>query len=363
MSRSTNPRMGGSTAATRPGSARGRVVASGLGLFCLVGWLGAACHRESPPESKGALPEARVRVAKVESGRRRATEEVMGTVRSRTRAMLEAKVSGRIEKMHAVPGRTVEAGALLAELEVREIRAKVEQAQAVARQADRDYERMAGLFRQEAVTRAELDAVEARRSVARASVVEAEAMMEYARIVAPFAGVVTRKLLDVGDLATPGRPLLELEDPKALRFEADVPAGLVEWVRPGEELAVTIGSGAEPVRAVVGEVEPSADPVSRTFRVRLDLPASAEAKGGWFGRMVLPLQEVGVTTVSTQAISSRGAMEYVWVAEGGKARLRIVKTGRRLGPSFEVLSGLEPGEAVVVEGGGSLVDGQPVATP
>lgn len=331
------------------------------GLFAGV-WLVAGCHREEPVAGGAALPAVSVGWVEVEAGRHRAIEEVMGTVRSRTRAVIEAKVSGRIDRMHAVPGVAVSAGDLLAELDVREIRARVDQARAVARQADRDFERVSGLFAQEAVTRAELDAVEARRAVARGAVVEAEATLENARIVAPFAGVVTRKLADVGDLAAPGRPLLELEDPGALRFEADVPAGLVEWVRPGMSLDVRLATGATVVPGVVAEIEPSADPVTRTFRVRLDLPAGTEARGGWFGRMRLPLEEVGVTTVATQAVTARGQMEYVWVVAGDVARLRIVKTGRRVGGAFEVLSGLEAGERVVVEGQAGLREGQPLTS-
>jgi RND family efflux transporter MFP subunit len=334
------------------------------GLFAGV-WLVAGCHREEPVAGGAALPAVSVGWVEVEAGRHRAIEEVMGTVRSRTRAVIEAKVSGRIDRMHAVPGVAVSAGDLLAELDVREIRARVDQARAVARQADRDFERVSGLFAQEAVTRAELDAVEARRAVARGAVVEAEATLENARIVAPFAGVVTRKLADVGDLAAPGRPLLELEDPGALRFEADVPAGLVEWVRPGMSLDVRLATGATGstvVPGVVAEIEPSADPVTRTFRVRLDLPAGTEARGGWFGRMRLPLEEVGVTTVATQAVTARGQMEYVWVVAGDVARLRIVKTGRRVGGAFEVLSGLEAGERVVVEGQAGLREGQPLTS-
>lgn len=321
---------------------------------------GVGCHQDPKPEAPAELPSIAVRTTTVGTSRHRASEEVVGSVRSRTRAVIEAKVSGRIERMHAVPGRAVEAGELLAELDVREIRAKLEQARAVAVQTERDYDRMAGLFKQEAVTRAELDGVESRRAVARASVVEAEAMLEYARIKAPFRGVVTRKLADVGDLALPGKPLLEMEDPRDLRFEADVPAALVEWVRPGLEVAVRIGSGGPGVRGTVSEIEPSADPVSRTFRVRLDLPAGTEGRGGWFGRMTLPLEEISMTTVPTNAVVARGQMEYVWVVVEARGWLRIVKTGKRLGSDFEILSGLDGGEAVVIEGFEGLNEGQPV---
>jgi len=335
-------------------------------LMGIIGLDGVGCHRQAVPDAGLEAAPVEVRTSTVALVQHRPAEEVMGTVRSRFRAVIEAKVSGRIERLEAVPGRRVEAGAVLVELDVREIRARVEQAKAVLEQAEKDFQRVEGLFGQEAVTKADVEAAEARRRVARAGVVESEAMLAYARITAPFAGVVTRRLVDVGDLAVPGRPLLELEEPKALRFEADVPAALVELVRLGEELGVRVaGAGTDvAVTGRVSEIEPSADPVSRTFRVRLDLPLETAVRGGAFGRMLLPLESVVVTTVTTNAVSVNGQMELVWVVREGRARLRIVKTGKRLGADWEVLSGLEKGEVVVTSvRPGLLADGRRVVVP
>jgi RND family efflux transporter MFP subunit len=333
------------------------------GVLAVVATLGWGCHREPEAKSVPTLAAATVRTAPVQENRHPMIEEIMGSVRSRTRAVMESKVSGRIERMHAVPGRMVKAGDLLLEIDVPEIRAKVEQARAVELQADRDYDRVAGLFRQEAVTRSELENAESRRGVARAGVVEAQAMLKYARILAPFEGVVTRKLADVGDLAVPGKPLLELEDPRDLRFEADVPATLAEWVKPEQQLPVRLGTSGEWVTGTVSEIEPSADPVSRTFRVRLDLPATADARGGWFGRMALPLAERPILLVPTNAIRAQGQMELAWVVVDGRATLRIVKTGKRMGSELEILSGLTAGDALVVSGQNGLQEGQPVVVP
>jgi multidrug efflux pump subunit AcrA (membrane-fusion protein) len=117
------------------------------------------------------------------------------------------------------------------------------------------------------------------------------------------------------------------------------------------------------VTGTVREIEPSADPISRTFRIRLDLPATTEARGGWFGRMALPLAEVPVITVPTHAIRTQGQMELAWVVVDGRAILRIVKTGKQVGPDLEVLSGLTAGEVVVVGGMEGLQEGQPVVVP
>jgi multidrug efflux pump subunit AcrA (membrane-fusion protein) len=169
------------------------------------------CGRNHGPVPGAGLPAAAVRVRMIESTQQTATEEVMGTVQAKLRATIEAKVPGRIGTMPVSLGQSVKEGDLLAQLDVREIQAKLDQAAAGRKQAERDYQRASALFAQQAMTQAEYDAAEARYHVAKAAVEEAESMLDYARVHAPFDGVITRKLADVGDLALPGKPLLEME--------------------------------------------------------------------------------------------------------------------------------------------------------
>lgn len=145
-----------------------------------------------------------------------AIEEVVGTVRPKLRSDIEAKVSGRIEQMRAVPGQLVKRGELLVQLDAREIQAKLDQATASRDQAESDLVRYTKLIAQHAITQQEFEASQSRARIARASVTEAETMLGYTKITAPFNGVITSKLSDVGDLAAPGRPLLKMEDPHQL---------------------------------------------------------------------------------------------------------------------------------------------------
>lgn len=323
-----------------------------------------ACHKQAPPNSTAtpALPAANVRVLAVTAGTNAATEEVIGSVRSRTRVVVEAKLSGRIEALPVNLGQRVKAGDLLVQLDVREIQARLDQAVAVRKQAARDLERFANLLKQEAVTQAEFDAVEARQRVAEAAVVEAETLLSYAKIVAPGDLVVTRKLAEVGDLAGPSRPLLELEDPSALRLEADVPEALIGRIQQGARLPVTSAAATQPMEGTVIEVAPSADPASRTFRVKLDLPPASGLRSGQFGRVAVPLDAVPALRVPAAAVVVRGQLEIVFVATNQTAQLRLVKTGRRLGDNVEVVSGVSAGELVVVENAAGLSDGQPLVT-
>ena len=281
-------------------------------------------------------------------------------MRARLRAVLEAKISGRVEQMTAVPGHTVRRGTLLARIEAREVRARLDQAQAVRQHAQDDLRRAASLLKQNILPQSEYDAAQSRARVAEAAVEEAETLLGYTRIEAPFDGTVTRKYADVGDLAAPGKPLLEMEDERALRLEADVPEAVVGRLRLGEVLPVRIDVLPTGLQGTVAEISPAGDPGSRTFLVKLDLPAHPALRAGQFGRVALPVGETTALRVPASAVVHRGQMELVFVVEDGQARLRIVRTGRRFGEEVELVSGMEGGETLVVENPSPLLDGQPV---
>jgi RND family efflux transporter MFP subunit len=185
-------------------------------------------------------------------------------------------------------------------------------------------------------------------------------MLGYTKVTAPFAGVITRKHADVGDLATPGKPLLDMEDSRALRLEADVPEAVVGKLALGDKLPVRIAALETELEGVISEIAPAADPGSRTFLVKLDLPAQPGLRAGQFGRVAMPVGETAALRVPVSALVQRGQMEIVFVVSGNQAQLRLVKTGKRIGSEVELVSGVEAGEKVVVEAAAGLMDGQPL---
>ena len=264
-----------------------------------------ACHAKKKTTAE-SLPSVAVRTVVVENKARPSSEEVVGTVRAKLRAAIEAKVSGRIEALLVAPGQTVKAGDLIAQLDAREIQAKLDQALALREQATRDLARSRELLDKKITTQAEFDAVQARARVAEGAARETETMLGYTKVVAPFDGIVTRKLADVGDLAAPGKPIIEMEDPRALRFEADVPEALIGNVKLGAKLPVQVAEGAAPIEGTVVEVAPVADAASRTFLVKLDLPATEGTRSGQFGRVWVRLARARSIRVPTAAIVARG---------------------------------------------------------
>lgn len=334
------------------------LTAAGLLLVAALNFTG--CGRKNPARSTESLPAATVRVQTAENKTRVATEDTVGTVRAKLRAVIEAKVSGRIDQMLVVAGQRVKTGELLATIDAHEIQAQYDQALAVRRQAESDLKRATDLYHQDILSPSEFDAAQSKFNVADAAAAAAKSLLSYTKVTAPFDGVITRKDADVGDLAAPGKPLLEMEDATALRLEADVPEALVDRVALGDKLPVRLSALETNLEGTVSEIAPSADPNSRTFLVKLDLPSVPGLRAGQFGRVAVPIGQASALRVPASAVIQRGELELVFVAVNGHAQLRIVKTGKRIGNEVEVVSGVDPGEQVVTEGVALLVDGQPL---
>ena len=318
----------------------------------------AGCHKASE-QNQTELPSATVRVQAVERKSRAATEDVVGTVRPKLSAVIEAKVSGRIEQMLVVPGQLVKAGEKLVLVDAHEIQSRLDQAAAARQQAESDLKRDTDLMQQKILSQSEFDNAQSKFRIAAAAEAEAKTMLGYTLIVAPFDGVITRKLADVGDLAAPGKALLQMENPDTLRLEADVPEALVGNVKLGDKLVVRIATASE-IDGTVAEMSPTADPNSRTYLVKLDLPGATGLRSGQFGRVSVPVGEASAIRVPAAAVIQRGQMELVFVVVGNHAQMRLVKTGSRIGDEIELVSGLNSGEQVVTDGVSALTDGQPV---
>lgn len=316
-----------------------------------------------PEHSKAdsvSLPTASVRVLTVHDMPQPLTEEVMGTVRAKHHATLAANLSGRIARLPVVLGQRVKAGDLIAQLDAAEMKARLDQANASLEQAERDWKRVSALFEQQAATRSEYDSAQSRQRLAIGIAAEAKAMMGYVEILAPFDSVVTRKWVENGDLATPGKPLVSVEDPALLQLEADVPQAMASRIRSGARLVARVDGVSGELTGTVCEIAPSADPISRTYRVKLDLSPSPGLRSGQFARLEVPVGEASSLRVPVLAVVQRGQLEIVFVVTNQHARLHLVKTGKRLGDEISVLSGLHAGDAVVIEGADQLADGQPV---
>lgn len=327
----------------------------------LLAVLLAGCgKREEKEVSAPKAPAVAVAVTEVAVQPLWDEEEVVGSVEAAQRAVLSAKVTGVIDSLKVAPGARVTRGEVLATIDAREIRARLDSAVAAQDQARKDFARVERLLQSGSSTRQEFDAATTRLRTADAALVEARTMLQYTEIAAPFDGVVTRKMIEVGDLATPGKPLLEMENSSLLRFECEIPEALIDRVQMEGELPVAVDAAGAALTAKVSEIAPSASAGSRTFLVKLDLPPAEKLRAGQFGRVSVPVRERPALLVAEGAVVRRGQIESVFVIEEGVARLRLVKTGRRHNGQVEIISGLAGGEKVASKDAHLLNDGAAV---
>jgi len=191
-------------------------------------------------------------------------------------------------------------------------------------------------------------------------VAEAKAMMDYVEVAAPFDAIVTKKWAEVGDLAAPGKPLVDIEDPTRLQIESDIPETIISYVKYDLRFDVLADPPGPTVQGLITEIAPAADPVSRTFRVKLDLPPGTTLRSGQFARILVPIGERTSLRIPVSGLVQRGQLEIVFAIADRHARLHLVKTGKRVGDEIEVLSGLDGVQTIVVSGADRLTDGQPV---
>jgi membrane fusion protein, multidrug efflux system len=279
-----------------------------------------------------------------------------GTVQATSRATIAAEIMGTVTASPVV-GQTVEAGETLARISAPELTAAVAQARAALDLATRNYRREADLLARGASTEEMVQNLEDQRRMAAANLEGVTARLAQTEVTAPFAGVVTTRLLETGDLAAPGVPLFAIQGTQ-LEVQVAVPESLTA-LPVGESLMVELGDMLT-VTAHITESSPAADPTTRSRLVRLALPSGTPAQPGQFVRVLWPDQTTTLVAVPASAITAFGQMQRVFVVSEGHASMRLVKVGRTESERTLVLSGLNPGETIVVQPPAHLRDGQAV---
>jgi len=287
-------------------------------------------------------------------------DEVVGTVEAVHRAVISAKVTGTITEMPVVLGTTVKQGDLLVKLSAAEISARLSKAETAVAEAKRNLDREERLLLKNASTRVTVNSMTDGYKMAEASLDEAKTMLGYCTIRAPISGVVSQKTASVGDMATVGVPLLILENTDVVQAVVAVPEAQLAAIKPGDTLAVRVPAAKVETTGTVAEIAPTGDAVSRTSLVKLDLEGGGALRPGQFVRVVIPGREVTTLTLPETAVSVFGQMERIFVVEKNIVHLRLIRSGTSRVGEIEILSGLNPGEQVVVDQSAPLIDGQPV---
>ena len=298
-----------------------------------------------------------------------------GVVEAVRQSVVAAQVAGAIVALQVKAGDRVQQGQLLLRIDDRAASqnalagaAQAASAEAVLVRARSDLARSlklrdAGFISAAAHDRAEADfkaaQADANAQLARARAAQAESGFYVVR--APYAAIVSAVAVELGDMATPGRPMLTLYAPENLRVTATVAQNEVSHIQPGAPVRVQIPSLSGQAREFAATsitVLPAADPNSQTVQVRLGIPAAtAGLVPGMFARAGFAIaagdKESGALTIPARAVVKRAELQLVYVVGDGKTQirpqLRQVRTGHQSGERIEILAGLNPGEVVALD--------------
>ncbi|MBG0791583.1 MAG: efflux RND transporter periplasmic adaptor subunit [Desulfovibrionaceae bacterium] len=375
-----------------------KIIVSHL-LVVLAALTLAACGPDAPRKGESAPPYTPLSTAMVERVAMPRLHDAVGTVKAKTDTRVEALVTGRVLKVLVRPGDTVNAGDELVVLDNQASQARLEQsrqarssatsltgqardalaaARAAHAKAESTYRRMHTLFGQKVVTAEELEkaeaaylqakaglgqaeqgvaAAEARVREASKVVEEAEIGLGYTTIKAQESGEVAKRLVEPGDLAFPGKELLTLQTGGSLQLVAMVRESLISRVALHDRLTVEVAAlGNESLTGEVVEIEPLADPVTRSFLVKVRLPEAPGLYPGMFGRLMVPLGSEEVVLAPEAAVTRVGQLETVMVETDNGWHPAYVRTGKSHDGKVEILSGLSGGETlglgIAADGGG-----------
>jgi multidrug efflux pump subunit AcrA (membrane-fusion protein) len=321
-----------------------------------------------------------------------------GVVQARTTAAITARILAPVREVRVLPGDHVRKGQTLIVLDGDDLAAGARAARSAAVAAEQgshaaeaelqaaeaglalaraSHDRIAGLEARRSATAQELDdstatlrTAEARVAGASARALQAASAVESARaasdqasttesfttIAAPFEGMVTEKMVEPGNMASPGMPLLRLEDTRGFRLEVRVDESRIRQIRNGDSVPVLLGTGLTSMEGKVVEVSRAVDADARAFLVKIALPDAPGLRSGEFGKARFGGTPRRALTVPSLAIVRRGQLTLVFVVEEGVARVRLVNLSES-----EVLAGVTESEVVILSPPAGVIDGRRVS--
>jgi RND family efflux transporter MFP subunit len=387
-------------------------------LIAAVVLTSAACKSGYPVSARNSAESKEPRPVKAALVTQMPMEQavtVTGTLAAQDQATVSAKVPGRIKTIGVDLGTIVRKGQLVAQIEQQDYQLRltqaeaalaqararvglppegrdekielestgaVRQARALLDQAKQNLDRSNTLIAQGVISRSQLDAVEAEYKVAlsryqdaieeirnrQALIVQRRSELEIARqqltdttIYAPFDGVVQEKRASIGEYLAAGAPIVNIVQMDPLRLRAEVPEREARNVRQGLEVRVTVEGDAQVYMGRIARISPTLAAQNRILVVEAEVRNNGKLRPGSFARAEIVANEKALAAaVPTNSIVSFAGIDKVITIQDGKALEKPITTGRRAGDWTEIISGINVGEAVIINPG-NLQSGQPVA--
>ncbi|HEX7845086.1 MAG TPA: efflux RND transporter periplasmic adaptor subunit [Chitinophagaceae bacterium] len=347
----------------------------------MIGLIVNACSTGKEKNDSAKEKPVAVMLSTVSSG----TQPVIlasGEVEALQTANISTRVMGRITNIFVKVGDRVNKGQVLATVWDEDIKAKRAQADAMIAEAEsayatarKDYDRFNNLYKQQSATAKELDNVTLQYDAAKARVTaakqirsEVNANLSYSRLEAPFSGVVTQKLADVGSIANPGMPIVTIEEDEILQVSAAVAESDISSIHPGDAAVIQIKSTGKVFDGNIIQVNPSSQFTGGQYIVKLSIPEAArkDIYPGMFANVSIQVKEPrpmqnDATLVPVSAIINRDELTGIYTVSANKtALLRWVRLGKTYGDKVEVISGLSKDEKFIHASESKLYNGAPV---
>lgn len=319
----------------------------------------AGCHADRGTAADDA-PAVPAEMLTVQEQPTPAYAVVPGTVISMRHAEIASRLTGYVQNVKVQAGDRVAAGQPLLAIDSSEVAGQLQQAQAVFDEAEVNYQRATNLYAKGVAPRVQLDDATRQYTTAKAALHMAQAAVGYADIRAPFAGVIVDKLADPGDLATPGKPLLVLEDERALEVQSYVPDELYAVLKVGEQ--IPFATEDRVFSGVLQSKVEAADSQTHTHLIRVRLPAGSGLMSGRYVKVSIPNGIESRVRIPGSALAERAGITGVFVVDAdGRAHFRLVRLGAATADGVEVQSGLAAGERIVLAPDGGVDNGTRIA--
>jgi multidrug efflux pump subunit AcrA (membrane-fusion protein) len=378
---------------------RQQIIVSGLAATLVMSATLAGCSaRQNAATPAGAAEPLAVVIAPIVMTDVAGGIDAGGVVQALTTATITSRILAPVREVRVSPGDRVREGQTLIVLDSDDLAAGARAAQSAILSAEQgakaaaaelsaaeaglalaraSHNRIAGLHARRSATAQELDdAIAALRSaeaqVAGASARASQAMSavdsaraagdranttySFTTIAAPFDGTITGKTVEPGNMASPGIPLLRLEDTHGFRLEVRVDELRIGQIRNGDLVPIVLGSGNSSMMGTVTEVSRAVETDTRTFLVKIALPDERSLRSGEFGKARFAGERRRALIVPPQAVVRRGQLTSVFVVDKGIARARLVSLS-----DSEVLAGLTESEMVILSPPAGVTDGRHVS--
>ena len=335
-----------------------KLMIGGIGCLCMMALL-TGCGKKEKIETTPV-----VKTETVKLGREAAAESVYaGSVRGRYETNMAFQVGGQILSRQVQAGSRVKAGQVMMTVDPKDVVQKDNAAQANLQLAAANYERYQKLYAADAISAAMLDQYRTAYEQAASQAAQSSNALSYTELIAPADGVVTKVTAEMGQVVGAGTPVLTFVQTDELEIEINIPENKILQMPVGKDVIVSFWALAnQKTRGIVREVSPMADPVARTFTVRISLPEPPNGMQlGMTSSVTTKEAESGakVAILPMSAIYQTGDVPEVWVVNDGKVSRRKVKT-EGFNDNKVKVTGLKDGDVVVTAGAHKLLDGQAV---